>query len=206
LLAPGAAAPNDSAVTTPPDQPDPWATGGGATPPPGYPQQPGWGAPPGGAAPPPPPGYPPQGFPPQGQPPYQPQPGWPQQGQPGDWSAPGYGTWGAPQRNNGMGTAALVCALVGLALFWTVVGGVVLGILGVIFGFIGRGRVKKNQADNGAVATAGIAVGAVAVVAGILFAVFVWDKVSQAQEDYERCLDEGTPPSVCESLYDPPDP
>ena len=45
---------------------------------------------------------------------------------------------------NGLGTAALVLGILALVTCWTVIGGVVLGVLAVIFGFIGRGRVKRN--------------------------------------------------------------
>src|ERR1700732_5624308 len=50
---------------------------------------------------------------------------------------------------NGLGTAALVIAIVGLLLCFTVVGGVVLGIAAVVMGFTGRGRVKQGEAKNG---------------------------------------------------------
>ena len=51
-------------------------------------------------------------------------------------------------------------AIVGLVLCWTVAGGVVLGVLAVILGFVGRGRVKRGEADNGGIAIAGIVLAA----------------------------------------------
>ncbi|MBJ7340841.1 DUF4190 domain-containing protein [Mycolicibacterium sp.] len=74
---------------------------------------------------------------------------------------------------NGTGTAALVVAIVGLAFCWSVVGGVAGGIVAVVLGLIGRGRASRAEADNGGIATAGTALGVVAIVASLAFAV-IW--------------------------------
>ena len=198
MLAPGAAAPNDSAVTTPPDQPDPWAPDPNRTSrweqPPGTPPPPppGWGPPPGQPGSGPPPGWSPA----PGQP-GMPPPGWPQQGPAGDWSAPGYGYWGAP-KNNGMGTAALVLGIIALPAVFTVLGGFVFGVLALIFGLIGRGRVKRREADNGGVATAGVVLGSIAIVASIAFVVFVFYLAGDAIQD---CIDEGNSRAYCEENF-----
>lgn len=203
-------------MTTPPENPDPWASDPGRTPqweqPPGPPLgapggQPGgppgsWGAPPPGypGQPGPPPGWNPG---PQAMPP--PHPNWPQPGQPGDWSAPGYGYWGAP-KNNGMGTAALVLGILAVLLSWTVIGGIGLGILALIFGLVGRGRVKRREADNGGSALAGVILGAIGLVLGIAVIVIGFIVVAEDQRQYEECLDQGIPQQVCEDRYEPPDP
>jgi hypothetical protein len=78
---------------------------------------------------------------------------------------------------NGTGTAALVVALAGLALCWSVVGGLVCGVLAVVLGFLGRGRATRGEANNGPIATAGTGLGAVAVVVSLAFVViwaFAW--------------------------------
>ena len=54
---------------------------------------------------------------------------------------------------NGLGMAALVIAIIGLLSCFTIAGGVVLGIAAVVMGFIGQGRVKRGEANNGGVAT-----------------------------------------------------
>ena len=74
---------------------------------------------------------------------------------------------------NGHGTAALVVALAGLALCWSVLGGVVCGVVAIILGLLGRGRATRGEADNGGIATAGTALGVVAIIASVAFAV-VW--------------------------------
>jgi hypothetical protein len=78
---------------------------------------------------------------------------------------------------NGTGNAALAVAIAGLFLCWSVVGGIVCGVVAVILGFLGRGRAARREANNGGIATAGIALGVVAVVASVAFAViwtFAW--------------------------------
>ena len=49
----------------------------------------------------------------------------------------------------------------------------ICGVVAVIVGFVGRGRATRGEADNGGIATAGMALGAVAVVASLAFAV-IW--------------------------------
>ena len=80
---------------------------------------------------------------------------------------------------NGLGTAALVIAIVGLLLCFTVVGGVVLGIAAVVMGFMGRGRVQQGEADNGGVAIAGVVLGFLSIVAGLVFIPIYYYLVSQ---------------------------
>ena len=78
---------------------------------------------------------------------------------------------------NGTGNGALAVAIAGLFLCWSVVGGIVCGVVAVILGVLGRGRAARGEANNGGIATAGIALGVVAVVASVAFAViwtFAW--------------------------------
>jgi Domain of unknown function (DUF4190) len=84
-----------------------------------------------------------------------------------------YSGWNPPPPppKNGLGTAALVIAIIGLVLCVTVIGGIVLGIVALVLGILAYGRVKRGEANNGGVAIAGIVLGALAVVAG---AVFIW--------------------------------
>jgi hypothetical protein len=80
---------------------------------------------------------------------------------------PGYGGYGPPQPKNGLGTAALVLGILGLVFFWTIFGGFILGLLGLIFGIIGRKRASRGEATNGGSALAGAICGGIAVVATI---------------------------------------
>jgi hypothetical protein len=87
---------------------------------------------------------------------------------------------------NGLGIAALVVAIIALL---SVVGGVVLGVVAIILGFIGWGRARRGEANNGGVAVAGIVLGFLSIieaVAVIGFIVWGFDRVGGT--DYVDCL------------------
>ena len=69
---------------------------------------------------------------------------------------------------NGMGTAALVVGIIALITCWTVIGGVLLGLLAVIFGFVGRGRAKRGEASNGGAAIAGVVLGLLSLIVAVV--------------------------------------
>lgn len=103
---------------------------------------------------------------------------------------PGYPPPPAAPRN-GLGVAALVLAIAGLVTALTVAGGVACGAAAVVLGVLGYGRVNRREADNGAVAIAGIALGVLAVIAGIACAVIyvgIWKTVGGG--DYVDCMRE----------------
>jgi hypothetical protein len=150
--------------------------------------------PPQGAPPPPPPGYPAPSY---GQyqggyPPPPPQP---------------YAGYAPPPTGprNGLGVTALVVAIVALLSSFSVVGGVILGIVAVIIGFAGRSRVKRGEANNGGVALAGVILGFLAIIVGLAF-IAVWvgvfkevgatdyidclQKAGQDQQQVQQCADE----------------
>ena len=82
---------------------------------------------------------------------------------------------GAPTvMRNGLGVAALISGILGLFGWCSVVFGVLLGITAIILGFVARGRVKRGQASNGGMATAGIVLGALAIVVSIVWVVWVF--------------------------------
>lgn len=129
---------------------DPYAGPGGYGNPPSVPpapqQAPGYGYPQSG------PGYPPA-----------PQAGYPMAPQSGYYNTPGY----MPQPQNGLGTAGMVLGIIGtvcsltIVLWWV---GVILGILAIIFGAVGRGRANRGEATNKGAATSGLVLGIVATV------------------------------------------
>jgi len=107
----------------------------------------------------------------QQQPSYPPPPGYPS---PPPQPYAGYAAPVTPK--NGLGVTSLVLAIVGLlACVFVVTGwvGVIFGLVAVILGFIGRGRVKRGQANNGGVAMAGIILGFLAILAGIAVTVIL---------------------------------
>lgn len=110
---------------------------------------------------------------PQQQQPYPPPPPYQYGAYPGGYPPPPQGTYGgypsgypmqaAPK--NGLGIASLIVAIIGLL---SIFGGILLGIVAVILGVLGRGRAKRGEATNGGVATAGIVLGVLAVVVSIV--------------------------------------
>lgn len=70
---------------------------------------------------------------------------------------------------NGLGIAALVVAVIALLGSFSIVGGILGGIVAVILGVIGRSRVKSGEANNGGVALAGIILGAIAIIVSLVF-------------------------------------
>ena len=87
---------------------------------------------------------------------------------------------------NGLGTASLVVAIISL---FTIFGGIILGVVAVILGFLGRGRVKRGEATNGGVAIAGIVLGVLSILVSVAaIAIAVWSFNSVGGTDYVECL------------------
>jgi hypothetical protein len=117
------------------------------------------------------PGPHPGGYPPPPPPPYY--------GYPPPPSAP----------KNGLGIASLILAIVALVSVWSVFAPVILGVIAVVVGFLGHGRVKRGTADNGGVAIAGIVLGGLAIVVGLAFIAIwtaLWKDVGGG--DYIDCM------------------
>lgn len=94
-----------------------------------------------------------------------------------------------PAPRNGLGIGALVTAIFALVSSFTVAGGILLGLVAVVLGFLGRARVKRGAADNGGVAISGIVLGVVAVIAGLAF-IAIWVGLFRqvGANDYFDCL------------------
>jgi hypothetical protein len=90
---------------------------------------------------------------------------------------------------NGLGIAALVLAIIGLVLCWTVAGGVLLGFAAIIIGFVARGRVRRGQATNGGMAVAGIVLGCLAIIVALVF-IPIWYGMFKdvGGSDYVDCV------------------
>jgi Domain of unknown function (DUF4190) len=87
---------------------------------------------------------------------------------------------------NGLGVAALVVAIIAL---FSVVGGVLLGVVAIILGFLGLGRARRGEATNGGVAVAGIVLGLVSIIEAIVvIALAVWGFDKAGGTDYIDCV------------------
>ena len=118
---------------------------------------------------------------------------------PGGNPPPPYYSYPPPpvEPKNGLGIASLVLAIVALLSVWTVFVAIVVGPAAVVVGFIGRGRVRRGIANNGGVAIAGIALGALAIIVGVAFIpiyTVVWKDVGGG--DYIGCIQKAGPDRV----------
>ena len=98
---------------------------------------------------------------------------------------------------NGLAIASLVLAIIALLCVWSVFVAVVLGLVAVVVGFFGRGRVKRGTANNGGVAIAGIVLGGLAIIVGLAFIAIwtaVWKDVGGG--DYIDCMQKAGPDRI----------
>ncbi|MFF9201268.1 hypothetical protein ACF1AE_05475 [Streptomyces sp. NPDC014986] len=144
--------------------------------PPAHPAQP-WAGPP---VPPPDPFASPVGGGPVPPPPVGPEgPGQVPYGYPGGYAAAPaqgyYGGWSGmtPAPSNGPGVTALVLGIISAAVFCVWPLAVLLGVLAMIFGGVGRARAGRGEATNAGQALAGIICGAVGSALGVGFGILV---------------------------------
>ncbi|MGP3634721.1 DUF4190 domain-containing protein [Streptomyces sp. 24-1644] len=135
-------------------------------PPPIAPNGPGQAAPPAGQY-----GYPAAPVPPYG--------GYP--GYPGYGGQPG---WGGPPPANGLGTAAMVLGILAVCLFCLYgIPSLILGVLALIFGILGRKRVARGEADNNGQALTGVILGSIGIALGAaIIGFFIWLFATHSEE------------------------
>lgn len=100
-----------------------------------------------------------------------------------------YGDYPPPVLRNGIGVAALVVGVIALITTFSVAGGIILGVVAVILGFVGRSRARRGEATNGGIALTGIILGVIAIIAGLAFIAFwvgLFNEVGAG--DYFDCL------------------
>lgn len=137
----------------------------------------------GGAPPPQYGGHPDYNQPPHQQPPYGAQPG----GYPGH---PGYaGGYGAPPAElpKGLAIAALVFGILALVLFWTVFGGIILGIVAIVLGIIGMRKASKGTGGGRGMAVTGLVLGILSLIGGIITAIIVGVLANKVGQTIQEC-------------------
>ncbi|SEE47625.1 DUF4190 domain-containing protein [Streptomyces sp. Ag109_O5-10] len=87
----------------------------------------------------------------------------------------GYGGWPGmqPMPNNGLGTAAMVTGIISAIGFCLAPVAFVMGVLAIVFGSIGRRRVRRGEATNGGQALAGIICGSAGLVLVVAFVTLI---------------------------------
>jgi uncharacterized integral membrane protein len=109
-----------------------------------------------------------------------------------------------PVSGGGMATAALVFGILALITSFTLVGGLLLGLLALIFGVIGLRRASRGLALGRGRAIAGIILGVLAiVVSGALIAAGLSLFNSKDGKDLQSCLKKaGTSQSQIQKCQD----
>ncbi|MFJ1593437.1 DUF4190 domain-containing protein [Kitasatospora albolonga] len=95
-------------------------------------------------------------------------PSYPQQ--PNAGQAPQGAPYGAPEpaRSNGFAVTALILGLLACIFFWTVVGGLILGLLAVVFGILGALRARQGRAPRRGMAIIGAVLGALGLIGSVI--------------------------------------
>ncbi|MFJ4870673.1 DUF4352 domain-containing protein [Streptomyces sp. NPDC088757] len=104
----------------------------------------------------------------------------------------------APHRamRNGLGTAALILGIIGTLsgivplLFWLAG---ILGLIALILGLVGRGRVKRGEANNKGVALTGALLGLAALILSVVGAVITFTAVSDAVDEIDKAIKGSAP-------------
>lgn len=94
----------------------------------------------------------------------------------------------APRQGAGLATTALVLGILALVTSFTVIGGIVLGVLALVFGLIGLGRARRGAPGRGR-AIAGIVtgvLGALVAIALIAFGLSILN--SPAGKNLQSCI------------------
>ncbi|MER6391413.1 DUF4190 domain-containing protein [Streptomyces sp. NPDC001523] len=105
--------------------------------------------------------------------------GYPAQPDPAGYGYPGgqlpgrpapYTPWAPtpPPPGNGLAITGFVLGLLSVLACPTMVGPIALGIAGIVFGALGRGKANRGEAGNGGLALAGVILGSVGIVIGVL--------------------------------------
>ncbi|MEW2546971.1 DUF4190 domain-containing protein [Streptomyces sp. NPDC047002] len=124
-------------------------------------------------------------------------PGRPGQWGPGDASGGAYGAPAAPPyaeparpaRGNGLAVAALVLGIAAIVLFWTVFGGIVLGLVAIVLGALGSRRARRDGAPRRGMAITGVVLGALGLIAGgLILALGVSFLNSDSFKSYSDCV------------------
>ncbi|WP_426364266.1 DUF4190 domain-containing protein [Streptomyces sp. E-08] len=103
----------------------------------------------------------------------------------------------APQvMRNGLGTAALILGIIGtlsglIPLFFWLAG--ILGLIALILGLVGKGRVKRREANNKGVALTGAILGLAALILSVVGAVITFTAVSDAVDEIDKAVKDAAP-------------
>ncbi|MDH2391330.1 DUF4190 domain-containing protein [Streptomyces sp. HNM0663] len=108
------------------------------------------------------------------------------------YPATGYQSYGQPgwqpSPSNGMGITAMVLGILSVCLFCLYgVVGLILGLLALIFGILGRKKAQRGEATNGGMALAGIILGSIGMLLGaVVIGLLAWGITTAINEERDR--------------------
>ncbi|MEU5142129.1 DUF4190 domain-containing protein [Streptomyces sp. NPDC021139] len=93
------------------------------------------------------------------------------------------------RRGNGLAIAALVLGILAVVLFWTVIGGVLLGILALVFGIIGARRARGGRAPRRTMSIFGAVLGVLGVIGSVVI-IAIGASILNSDEfkDFDDCV------------------
>ena len=105
--------------------------------------------------------------------------------------AHGYGRPADATPGRGMAIAALVLGALALLLCWTIIGGILLGLIAVVLGIVAVVRARSGRAAGTGLAVTGIVLGAIGlIIAGVLVAVGISFLNSESGQNLQDCLEQ----------------
>ncbi|NUR05425.1 MAG: DUF4190 domain-containing protein [Nocardioidaceae bacterium] len=78
-----------------------------------------------------------------------------------------------PTKGSGLAVAALVLGIIAVVFFWTVLGGILFGLLALILGIVASGRAKRGQARGRGMAIIGAILGVLGLLGSIAVITFL---------------------------------
>ncbi|MFD6284807.1 DUF4190 domain-containing protein [Streptomyces sp. NPDC060205] len=102
---------------------------------------------------------------------------------------PGHPENPGARTSNGLAIAALVLGIAACVFFWTVFGGILLGLVGLVLGIIAARRARGGRAPHRGMAIVGAILSALAVIASsVIVAIGVSFLTSDSFKDYNDCV------------------
>jgi uncharacterized membrane protein len=96
-----------------------------------------------------------------------------------------------PLPKNGLAIPALVLGVLAVVLFWTVLGGILLGVLAVVFGILGMRRARRGGAPHGGLSIAGAVLGGLGLIASLVIVVIGASVVGSDEfKNLQECVDQ----------------
>ena len=93
------------------------------------------------------------------------------------------------RRGNGLAIAALVLGILAVILFWTVIGGALLGLLALILGIIGARKARGGRAPHGKMSIVGAVLGGLGLAASVVI-IAIGASILNSDEfkDFDDCV------------------